>query len=34
MKVQNGLDDLPAEPLLEFHHPFLVAGRTKMPPFE
>lgn len=31
MPVGNILDDLPAEPLVEFHNPLLMAGWTKIP---
>ena len=31
--VRDGLEDLLTKPLPEFHHPFLVAGRTEVPSF-
>jgi hypothetical protein len=31
--VGDGLEDLLTKPLPEFHHPFLVAGRTEVPSF-
>ena len=33
MPVRNLFEDVHTEPLPEFHHALLVAGRTKVPPF-
>jgi len=33
MPVRNLFEDIHAEPLPEFHHPFLVAGWAEMTPF-